>query len=74
MARLRGEEIERTAPFTWRVPSCSGSGTYYVYLDILRCSCPDHPRAKELGAKCKHVVAAEIVAAKRRAVRARASA
>ena len=74
LARLRGEEIERTWAFTWRVPSCTGEGYYVVRLDTRTCTCPDHERAKELGLDCKHVVAAGIAAAKKRAARDKASA
>ena len=35
------------------------------------CSCPDHPRAKAAGERCKHVHAAEIAAAKLRTARLR---
>ena len=72
MARLRGGEIERTWAFTYRVPSCSGEDYYVVRLDTRTCTCPDHEKANELGLDCKHVVAAEIVGAKRRAARDRA--
>ena len=72
MARLRGDKIERTWAFTWCVPSCSGEDYYVVRLDTRTCTCPDHERAKELGESCKHIMAAEIVAAKRRAAKDRA--
>ncbi|MDP9479905.1 MAG: hypothetical protein M3R38_30295 [Actinomycetota bacterium] len=69
----RGHEIERIATHTYRVPSCSGEGAYLVWTDMRACSCPDHKRAKAAGERCKHVHAAEIVLAKGRAARRRAS-
>ena len=72
--RERGGEIERTTAHTYRVPSSTSEGSYVVYLDLRCCTCPDHPRAKASGARCKHFYAAEIVAAKRRAARHRAKA
>jgi predicted nucleic acid-binding Zn finger protein len=67
--RERADEIERTGIHTYRVPSCTGSGSYTVYSDLRWCTCPDHPRAKAAGERCKHVIATEIVASKRRAAR-----
>ncbi len=72
--RDHGHEIEHVGFLTYRVPSCTGEGSYLVYLDLHACTCPDHPKAKEAGARCKHVVAAEIAHCKRRAARARESA
>ncbi len=70
----RGHEITRTTGGTYRVPSCSGEASYHVYLgEVTCCSCPDHRRAKASGEFCKHVHAAYIAAAKRRAARRRAS-
>ncbi len=71
--RERGHEIERIAAHTYRVPSCTGEGHYTAYTDLRACTCPDHIRAKASGngERCKHVVAAEIVLAKRRARRRR---
>ena len=71
--RERGDEIERTEGGTFRVPSCKGGGFYVVYRDpeFAFCSCPDHRRAREVGEVCKHRVAVEILAAKRRAARRR---
>ncbi len=72
--RERGHEITRTTGGTYRVPSCSGEASYHVYLgEVTTCSCPDSRRAKQDGEYCKHVHAAAIVAAKRRAARRRAS-
>ncbi len=67
----RGAEIERLEIHTYAVPSCSGDETYTVFTDMGCCTCPDHRRAKASGERCKHVVAAEIVLAKRRAARRR---
>ncbi len=70
----RGHEIARTTGGTYRVPSCSGEASYHVYLgEVTTCSCPDSRRAREAGEYCKHVVAASVFAAKRRARRRRAS-
>lgn len=66
--------IERTTDHTYRVPSCTGEGSYMVYLDLRCCTCPDHPRAKAVGERCKHYHAAGIAAAKRRAALRRAAA
>ena len=63
----RGHEIERIAAHTYRVPSCTGEGCYTAYTDLRCCTCPDHMRAKAAGERCKHVAAADIVLAKRRA-------
>ncbi len=72
--RERGHEITRTTGGTYRVPSCSGEASYHVYLgEVTTCSCPDSRRAREAGEYCKHVVAANVAAAKRRAARRRAS-
>ncbi len=67
----RGAEIERTTANTYRVPSCTGEGSYLVYLDLRACLCPDHARAKASGERCKHFHAAGIAAAKLRAARRR---
>lgn len=67
----RGAEIERISAHTYRVPSCTGIGTYTAYTDLRCCTCPDHVRAKAAGERCKHVVAAEIVLSKSRAARRR---
>ena len=61
------EEIERTGPSTYRVPSCSGTDSYMVDVRAGFCLCPDHRRAKALGEACKHRTAAEIAHAKRHA-------
>ncbi|MDP9478579.1 MAG: hypothetical protein M3R38_23345 [Actinomycetota bacterium] len=69
--RERGAEIERISAHTYRVPSGTGEGFYTAYTDLRACTCPDHKRAKAAGERCKHVHAAEIVLAKRRAARRR---
>ena len=70
--REKGHEITRTTGGTYRVPSCSGEASYHVYLgEITTCSCPDSRRAKASGEFCKHVHAAAVFAAKRRAARRR---
>ncbi len=72
--RERGLEITRTTGGTYIVPSCTGEGHYVVYLgEVTTCSCPDSRRAKDVGEYCKHVHAAAIAAAKRRAALRRAS-
>jgi hypothetical protein len=55
------EEITRTAPWTWEVPSCSGEHTYTTNLKTSECSCPD--RTPE-GEECKHLAASRYVKAK----------
>lgn len=55
LAESRFEEITRTAPYIWSVPSCTGEHTYTVDLRAKTCSCPDRPPAPE---KCKHISAA----------------
>ena len=62
------DEIERTGPSTYRVPSCSGTDSYMVDVRAGFCLCPDHKRAKALGEACKHRSAAEIAHAKRHAL------
>lgn len=55
LAEDRFEEIVRVAPYTYRVPSCSGEHTYVVDLKHGGCTCPDHPPK---GERCKHAAAA----------------
>lgn len=69
--RERAAEIERISPSTYRVPSCTGEGSYLVYLDLQCCTCPDHRRAKAAGERCKHYHAVYVFAAKRRAAHRR---
>jgi len=61
----RGLVIAATCKLTkkercWLVPSQTGQGQYYVHLAKAEptCTCPDH---QEMGNKCKHIFAAEIV-------------
>lgn len=61
LSRERDEEIEHVEGRRWKVPSCSGSGTYVVDLRVKSCECPDTPPEGEV---CKHVTAAIIVRAK----------
>ena len=64
--RERGGEIERTGPWTYLVPSCTGSeaGSWAVNYKTERCDCPDALRNPDLS--CKHVYAVGIHRAKRR--------
>jgi hypothetical protein len=61
--RERGAEIERTGPFTYLVPSCTGTGSWAVNYERETCDCPDFERR---GDACKHVYAVGIMRAKRR--------
>jgi hypothetical protein len=61
LAQERFEEIERVRPWIWRVPSCSGSGTYTVNLKHGECNCPVRPPE---GERCKHLSAARYVKAR----------
>jgi hypothetical protein len=61
LAEERFEEITRTAPYTWSVPSCSGEHRYVVDLKHGLCTCPDHPPE---GEHCKHHAAASYVKAR----------
>ncbi len=65
--RERGAEIVRTGPWTYLVPSCTGTGTWAVNYRTETCDCPDHDYR---GVLCVHVYAVGIHRAKRRAVRA----
>lgn len=69
LADRDGGRIWRIAPHTWEVPSCTGTGTYVVRTDRGRCDCPDFERHGDHIA-CKHQVAVEIVASRRRKARA----
>lgn len=60
---LRGEDLERTGPETWRVPNGRGA-RYTVSLEHESCTCPDYRNGDQ--PVCKHQVAAMIAAAKRR--------
>jgi hypothetical protein len=61
LAEGRFEEIERTSPWMWSVPSCTGAAVYTVNLKHGACSCPD--RVLE-GERCKHEHAARYVKAR----------
>ncbi len=71
--REHGDAITRTTGGTYIVPSCTHEGEHFVvYLgEITCCSCPDSRKAKDQGEYCKHVHAAYILQAKRRATRRR---
>ncbi len=62
--RERGAEIERTGPWTYLVPSCTGTGSWAVDYRRETCDCPDALRHPDLS--CKHVYAVGIHRAKRR--------
>jgi hypothetical protein len=60
-----GDEIRRIAPGVYRVPSCSGSGSYDVrYGEREDCPCPDYQCGG--GRACKHLLAVGILHAARR--------
>ncbi len=61
LAEGRLEEIQRTAPWVWSVPSCTGAAVYTVNFKQGECSCPD--RTPE-GGRCKHEYAARYVKAR----------
>lgn len=61
LAEGRFEEIQRTAPWVWSVPRCTGPRRHTVDLRDGTCSCPD--RVPE-GERCKHEHAARYVKAK----------
>jgi hypothetical protein len=54
------KQIRRLSPFAWLCPSQNSDKKYHVFMDHdnKHCSCPDH---LELGVKCKHIFAVEIV-------------
>ena len=60
LADEQGDRISRVYAHIWEVPSCTGAGTYIVRTDRGTCSCPDPDRG------CKHQVAVEVVASRRR--------
>ncbi len=62
--RTRGTEIVRTGPWTYLVPSRSGSEPRAVNYKKERCYCPDH---EVRGVTCVHIFAVGIHRAKRRA-------
>jgi hypothetical protein len=62
--RERGSEIVRTGPWTYLVPSCTGTGSWAVNYRAETCDCPDALRNPDLN--CKHIYAVGIHRAKRR--------
>ncbi len=61
----RGDEIRRISAGVYRVPSCSGSGSYDVlYGEREECPCPDYIHRS--GRACKHLLAVGIMHAARR--------
>lgn len=61
LAEEQDQRINRIYyPHTWEVPSCTGPATYTVRTDRSTCDCPDNNPA------CKHLVAVEVVASRRR--------
>jgi hypothetical protein len=70
--RERGADIERTGPWTYLVPSCTGTGSWAVNDKTERCDCPDALRNPDLS--CKHVFAVGIHRAKRRGATSRVGA
>ena len=62
----RGQEIVRTSPWTYNVPSCSGDDFYVVRYDKETCECEDFCRR---GESCKHILAVGVKRAKHRAKR-----
>ncbi len=67
--RERGAEIERTGPYTYLVPSCTGTGSWAVNSRRETCDCPDALRHPDLN--CKHLLAVAVKRAKRRGDSAR---
>ena len=59
----RGAEIVRTGPWTYLVPSCTGTDSWAVNYRRESCDCPDF---EHRGEPCKHVYAVGIRRAKRR--------
>ncbi len=62
LVQARGREIERTAPWTYLVPSMSGGEPHAVNYKAERCDCRD---MKYRGVLCAHVYAVGIARAKR---------
>ena len=65
----RRHEIVRVKNDVYRVPSCTSDEEYTVWTDLRACTCPDHPRAKEQGLRCKHLYAALLAKQHRRELR-----
>ena len=63
LVQARGHEIVRTCPWTYLVPSMSGSDPYAVNYRRETCDCLDHDYR---GVLCAHVYAVGIARAKRR--------
>ena len=63
LVQSRGHLIERTGPWTYLVPSCSGGEPYAVDYKTEVCDCGDH---EYRGVLCAHVYAVGIHRAKRR--------
>ena len=69
LVQAHGHLIERTGPWTYLVPSCTGSGSWAVNYKTERCDCPDVTiprRGRNPEDPCKHVYAVGIHRAKRR--------
>ena len=69
LVQSRGHLIERTGPWTYLVPSCSGGEPYAVNYRRETCDCPDMTiprRGRNPEDPCKHVYAVGIHRAKRR--------
>ena len=69
LVQSRGHLIERTGPWTYLVPSCSGGEPYAVDYKTERCDCPDMTiprRGRNPEDPCKHVYAVGIHRAKHR--------
>ena len=69
LVQAHGHLIERTGPWTYLVPSGTGSGSWAVNYKTESCDCPDFTitrRGHEPGEPCKHVYAVGIHRAKRR--------
>ncbi len=63
LADEQEHRINRIYAHTWTVPSCTTDETYIVRTDRGTCDCPDPDRG------CKHLVAVEILASRRRRAR-----
>jgi len=46
----------------WEVKSSDGDHTYTVSLDPIGCTCPDWRYRGQVGAECKHIIAAALMA------------
>ena len=61
----RGQDIRCISAGVYRVPSCSGSGSYDVlYGEREECPCPDYQFGG--GRPCKHLIAVGVMHAARR--------